>query len=264
MSGTGIDFLPGQLAIPGSGLEDTPKDRPVNVHYSSNRADWCTPEVVLQRVRHVADPIGLDPCWNPDAITAPVEAYTVADDGLALPWQGNGLVFVNPPYSRKHKIDAWIAKAPTADQAIMLLPARTSERWFKPVWKAADGSVYPKYVTPRLALQTLGTEWGRRLTPDIWVEAAIREADARLKPGWGTVIPAPMVVIPDMRFRNEFEAVKRYGGKTLRLYRRDAPPLRYQHPSEKDLWEIPDSEFDFVLHNDWTIDALEIALAQTV
>jgi len=71
-------------------------------------------------------------------------------------------------------------------------------------------------ASPRRGMQTLGTEWGRRLIhPDIWVNAWMREAVWRLQNG-------QRLVIDDLRYPNELDAVLRLGGVTLRIVRRDA------------------------------------------
>lgn len=63
--------------------------------------------------------------------------------------------------------------------------------------------------TPRHAMQTLGTEWGRKLIhPDIWVDATMRAAEQFDK-----------VIIPDVRFPNEVEAVTSRGGRVYRIMR---------------------------------------------
>lgn len=96
---------------------------------SSARADWNTPEVVLDLVRKVRT-IGLDPCWEPGCLVQPQKYYRLdaGQDGAMLPWSGCGLVFCNPPYTRD--LAKWIAKAADADEAIMLLPARTDTAWW--------------------------------------------------------------------------------------------------------------------------------------
>lgn len=63
--------------------------------------------------------------------------------------------------------------------------------------------------TPRHAMQTLGTEWGRKLIhPDIWVDATMRAAEQ-----------FDRVIIPDVRFPNEVEAVASRGGWVYRIVR---------------------------------------------
>lgn len=50
-------------------------------------------------------------------------------------------------------------------------------------------------LTPRYALQTLGTEWGRAQDPDMWLKFAALDAEKRGIEGYA--------VIPDCRFLNE-------------------------------------------------------------
>ena len=58
--------------------------------------------------------------------------------------------------------------------------------------------------TPRQAMQTLGTEWGRNLIYDgIWLHAWERAFNKCSTP----------VVVDDLRFINEAEMIKRLGGK---------------------------------------------------
>ncbi len=66
--------------------------------------------------------------------------------------------------------------------------------------------------TPRYAMQTIGTEWGRDLiVSDLWIRA------------WQSAlanVPAGVsVVVDDCRFPNEAEAVKAAGGVVIRVER---------------------------------------------
>lgn len=66
--------------------------------------------------------------------------------------------------------------------------------------------------TPRHAMQTLGTEWGRDLiAPDLWIRAW-NAALAKVPAG----VP---VVVDDCRFPNETEAVRTAGGVIVRIDR---------------------------------------------
>jgi len=68
--------------------------------------------------------------------------------------------------------------------------------------------------SPRYAMQSLGTEWGRHLLhPDLWVSAWSAGAAAALAAG------APGVVVEDCRFPNEAEAVRALGGRIVRIVR---------------------------------------------
>lgn len=63
--------------------------------------------------------------------------------------------------------------------------------------------------TPRHAMQTLGTEWGREcIAPDFWVRLWEHE-----------IMPYDRVVCDDVRFSNEAEQIKELGGLVFHLDR---------------------------------------------
>lgn len=65
--------------------------------------------------------------------------------------------------------------------------------------------------TPRHAMQTLGTEWGRkRIGEAFWINLWTESASDVLDQGG-------RVVVDDCRFPNEVDAVHRLGGKVVRL-----------------------------------------------
>lgn len=69
--------------------------------------------------------------------------------------------------------------------------------------------------TPRWAMQSLGTEWGRdMIAPDLWVRTAMGRADRIRKQGRS-------VVITDVRFTNEAQAIRDSGGLIVRVRRPD-------------------------------------------
>ena len=71
--------------------------------------------------------------------------------------------------------------------------------------------------TPRHAMQTLGTEWGRDLIhPDIWVNMWTRAYE---KLGCGTPRKVQPIVADDVRFANEVDAIKRLGGTIVEVRR---------------------------------------------
>lgn len=75
--------------------------------------------------------------------------------------------------------------------------------------------------TPRHAMQTLGTEWGRNcIGPDFWVQAWLKAIEGKER-----------VVVDDCRFPNEGAAVRMLGGKVWRIER---PGMALQdHASEQ-------------------------------
>lgn len=67
--------------------------------------------------------------------------------------------------------------------------------------------------SPRELLQTLGTEWGREVvSEDIWIKIALRRAAQYEGSRWS-------VVITDVRFDNEAEAIRAAGGQVWRVER---------------------------------------------
>jgi hypothetical protein len=88
--------------------------------------------------------------------------------------------------------------------------------------------------TPRHAMKTLGTEWGRdQIHPDLWAEA------------WYNTLPnVPRVSVDDMRFPNEHKLVKkRMRGTVIRIQRAgyEYDPC---HPSEAHQLEP-----DYIVYN---------------
>ena len=109
-----------------------------NGMFSSDKVDWNTPANLFALVRQLG-PIGLDPCSNAGSIVGAKVEWRLdhGQDGLALPWTGHGLVYVNPPYGAG--IIDWVEKGAGEftngitgeDELVMLLPARTDTRWFQ-------------------------------------------------------------------------------------------------------------------------------------
>lgn len=64
--------------------------------------------------------------------------------------------------------------------------------------------------TPRYAMQTLGTEWGRSMSPDLWTGLWQATANDVLDNGG-------RVVTDDVRFDNEAEVVRAVGGVVIQL-----------------------------------------------
>lgn len=126
-------------------------------------------------------------------------------------------------------------------------------------------------LSPRIALQLLGTEWGRRCYVNTWVDITLRDAKRVLNSqNWqnetyryrqtmgvyaipiavGPVPKVQGVVIPDVRFRNEMEAIRAAGGKVIRLVREGITAGAVgvkNHASEMEQGSISDSDLDMVL-----------------
>lgn len=136
-------------------------------------------------------------------------------------------------------------------------------------------------LSPRIMLQSLGTEYGRvALHKEVWLDVALRNARELLN-AEGTpeinlyakkyshvygVLYAQHpgndvqgVVIPDVRFPNELAAIKKAGGRIVRVYRPETDEKGQTtgivgHASETSLSDVQDSEFDFILQNDGSLE----------
>lgn len=98
--------------------------------------------------------------------------------------------------------------------------------------------------TPRWAMQTLGTEWGRNLIDkELWVNACI---DRCL-----LLTGRSPVVVTDARFENEVAALQGIGGKIIRITRPGS--ATDSHESERYIDTLP---ADYEITNDGTIDEL--------
>lgn len=108
--------------------------------------------------------------------------------------------------------------------------------------------------TPRAAMQTLGTEWGRGcMAGDLWVRSLIDRY----------YVNGADVVVPDVRFHNECEAISSVGGTIILVdaSSRVADNLHSNHVSEQSVSSLPS---DIVINNGGTMfelrEAVRIAL----
>lgn len=165
--------------------------------------------------------------------------------------------------------------------------------------KAAQGQCY---LTPRFALQQLGTQWGRYCWDDTWIKIGVNTARDLMEntmhiteqqymmytPQEGLVAKveqtsmgewtrddAPKhnmegVVFSDVRFKNELKCIREAGGKILLVHRKvdevAASAKDRAHQSENDLNEYPDSSdfWDEVIYNTGTLEALGRMTQQAV
>ena len=123
-------------------------------------------------------------------------------------------------------------------------------------------------ITPREAMQKIGTDLMRNLfRDDIWVKCLEREIVEIWKKD-----PSAKLIIPDVRFPNELEMVKRLGGCMVRVTRptleptlspeqntpeQNASAIPEQHSSES---HISSFVVDYDVTNNGTIDDLYVNL----
>lgn len=87
--------------------------------------------------------------------------------------------------------------------------------------------------TPRQLMQTLGTEWGRKLDQDIWLK--LLEPMLEIYSDFG----AQFCLVTDVRFSNEQDWIENRGGCVIEIYRPLATPTS-AHSSELGISREPD------------------------
>jgi hypothetical protein len=100
--------------------------------------------------------------------------------------------------------------------------------------------------TPREAMQSLGTEWGRDLvSPTLWLDVVKRQvADASDR----------SVVIDDVRFPNEAIAIREMGGVVVRIDRPELETIVPRRSREDHVSEAVSFQVDHVILNDSTLE----------
>lgn len=102
-------------------------------------------------------------------------------------------------------------------------------------------------LTPRYMLQTLGTEFGRVISPDVWANIAMQKGREKLY-----TEKADLVVITDGRFRNEVLNAKQNNAMVVLVTSPETTEVTggvKGHASEAQLKGIPQFWYDYVIVN---------------
>ena len=100
-------------------------------------------------------------------------------------------------------------------------------------------------ITPRIMMQTLGTEWGRSLTPKLWLKVWQHELDDT----------ANVVCVPDIRFDNEAELIRSLGGTIVHIVRKPTADM-LAVPAHSSETGVKRQKGDIVFHNDRGIEKM--------
>jgi hypothetical protein len=142
---------------------------------------------------------------------------------------------------------------------------RWLEKWARDLLESTESS--GGRLSARKTLQTFGTEWGRRVSRDIWIDYAVRMSRLLLGGGFAysategiyddeTKMGPNMVVITDGRFRNEVAEVLILGGHVWKIESPDLDSSAVEavgvagHKSESEQKSIPDHFFTATIVND--------------
>jgi len=119
---------------------------------------------------------------------------------------------------------------------------------------AKENTIVGLGASPRQLLQTLGTEWGRRMIrDDVWLRVAFWKWQQLAAGG------VSLIVVPDVRFANEARQIRSEGGQVWMVYRPGVEPVA-AHESEAGL---PLRLIDRLIVNDGTVDQLRERVVAT-
>lgn len=106
-------------------------------------------------------------------------------------------------------------------------------------------------ITPRVMMQTLGTEWGRSLLPDLWLRVWRHELDDDIH----------VATVPDIRFDNEAELIRSLGGIVIHIQRKPTVDMLAvpAHASEAGITRM---KGDIIFRNDRGIEKMAQLAAQ--
>lgn len=106
-------------------------------------------------------------------------------------------------------------------------------------------------ATPRYAMQTLGTEWGRQMiSPDLWMTSWRAAVLSAIREG-------KYVVTEDVRFADEADAIRELGGIVVRIEGQSRRDAGSAHASENVAAVTPDE----IIFNDASIAELHRKVA---
>lgn len=109
-------------------------------------------------------------------------------------------------------------------------------------------------LTVRQALMDLGTGVGRKYKESVWLDAF----DARFK----AKSYANIIIVPDLRFQNEFNHLKSKEFFLIKLHRNGSSQIN--HASETAQDQMLDSHFDYVVSNNGTLQDLKVEVVNVV
>ena len=109
--------------------------------------------------------------------------------------------------------------------------------------------------TCRYALQTIGTEWGRKMIwGDLWIQAWKQQVRQSRSVG------QRLIVADDMRFPNEFDAIRSLGGITVRVKRSGAAEKAGAVMNHASQGALDDYVFDYTIENNGDLVDLKRAV----
>lgn len=104
------------------------------------------------------------------------------------------------------------------------------------------------HLTPRFAMKTLGTEWGRGCWRLTWIAVGMRRAVELERDG------CPLVIVTDVRFINESQAITCAVGKVVRIA--GGMGTIDNHGSEREVMSVPTN---YTIQNNYDLESLRVS-----
>lgn len=122
-----------------------------------------------------------------------------------------------------------------------------SDKLYELMWNDQQELGFP-ITKDRNYLQFIGTEWARAKDPNIWIKCLMKKVN-ELKDN---------IIVADVRFKNELEALKNDGFTLIRVNRSKSDMTEEQknHLSEIDLDDY--TEWDHIIDNNDTLEKLQM------
>jgi hypothetical protein len=136
---------------------------------------------------------------------------------------------------------------PEASTDYLFGPSELRAQPISPQYLDANGNV----LTHRQALLDLGA-FGRKYNKDIWLNCLVEDAK--------TAKDISLYIVPDVRFVNEFNYLKQAGFTMIRVRRDGGATANDISETEQDA--ISDSEFDFVIENNASLNDIRNIVAE--
>lgn len=213
--------------------------------------------------RFVAEIFGFneDQLWGPSSSRNAPDQRTV-EDRLAI----SNRFGVYKVRASAHELFGKIIPK-TVDHANAM---RALNYWFDDLYHNLENQIP---VSPRLALQTLGGEWGRRVSQGMWNDYAASTCLKLLAGGFRYSRTEGLVeakdqrgydfgVITDGRYRNEIVLTTAKNGIAIRINRDNPDKAAVErggvknHQSERELDEIPSHFYTAIIDNSETLEDL--------
>jgi hypothetical protein len=133
-------MTPDQRELFELGRTSVSKRQPKVVHGTqlTGKIEWYTPPEYIEAARLVMGSIDCDPASSilAQKVVQAVTYYTIHNNGLTSPWQGN--IWLNPPYAAsiiRPFVEKLLAHLDgTSNQAVMLTHCNSDTAWYHAAW----------------------------------------------------------------------------------------------------------------------------------